>query len=271
MGSSAKTILEKALNSRWLTKRDREILVLLYYRKVLTPKEIWKIHSPQLTTGLRIFQNRLHILEKHKLIKHYWYGEKHYVLNTAGAYLVADTLGIPYEQLKWRINDMQTVTNLEHYKRINEVGILLNSQYNLIRFKVGVKIETKNSYFITDALGTLIHKKQFDFYLELDRGTQSPKIYGVEGKVHNYSQAYLKGLYKEDFKMFPFVLIVTMKNKKRAEKIVQYIAEAKKKLHTDETYMVTTMEELRKNPYGAIWIVPFKNKKYSVLQGGLPL
>ncbi len=103
---SAERVFELA---RHLTERDREIALVLYEQQVLTTDQLQLLFF----SSRRRAQDRLLFLYRHRVVDRFYpplplgagKAQAHWLLDEAGAILVAAMLGLERKQLGWRRRD----------------------------------------------------------------------------------------------------------------------------------------------------------------------
>jgi hypothetical protein len=222
-----------------LTKRDIEVLKLLYYNRFLHGGQIaelfYKYKNDEVNLRRDVIaRRRLWKMIKNKLVKEYVpYANKKkiYALDDAGVELVCSIVGTKYENYAKRENILN-MGLMEHSLEINDFYINLSNycrdhNYTIKTFQVErhnrrTFTHNKQSYtfqpdiffIITNATG-----KGKVYYAELDRNTEAPKKFAK--KVINYEAFYHQELQKEDWNnqnIRPDI-IVLCDNKNRLERL----------------------------------------------------
>lgn len=254
------------MNYRWMTERDVEIVMEVHRRRVLSIRQLADLFCYGMRSGRDIMYQRVRKLVGAKMLREIWMARRKYVmLGAGGEVLVASRLRIDRKELKGKVRGQQTVQNIEHYELTNDVGILL-ARHGDVDFYVGPRYDLGSTFCSPDALGTFTRKRVFDFYLEADRGTQSPKTF--RKKVSRYEELLRSGKYKQDFERFPYVLVITSAGEGRILALAEAILAAKK---TPITFMLADFEAFSRDPLGEVFFVPGRDRRYSVLAGGRPL
>jgi hypothetical protein len=118
-----------------LTDRDRQIANDCYEHRVLTTEQLRRLHF----TDARSATRRLHALHELRVLERFrptWRrGEGsnpyHWILDTAGAYVVAAIRGLERHQLAWKQQPLETVAGsatLAHRRATNEFATRLIAQ-----------------------------------------------------------------------------------------------------------------------------------------------
>lgn len=184
-----------------LTKRDREIALDCYEHHVLRTDQIKRLHF----TGLRTATVRLQllydlrVLDRFRPIARRGDGSTpyHWVLDEAGALVVADHKGIARSQLHYTHEDalrIATSRNLDHHAEANELFTRLavdaNRSGGALSEWYGVR--TLAHMFagavIPDGYGVLSlpHRPALHLLLELDRGTETARV--LREKAKRYAE-----------------------------------------------------------------------------------
>lgn len=189
-----------SLGSR-LTERDRQIALDCYEHHVLTTEQLQRLHF----AGLRATRARLHILYTLRVIDRFrppWpRGEgstpHHWVLDDAGAHVVAEMLDVKRRKLNWRHSTALAIARspkLRHHIETNEFFTRLEEEAFT---KGGALAEwygertthelfegiTPDGYCVLD----LPEQAPLHILLELDRGTEHPKR--LHDKATRYARA----------------------------------------------------------------------------------
>jgi hypothetical protein len=124
----------------------------------------------------------------------------------------------------------------------------------------GAEVTMKPDGFISMSLskdGT----KGFDYYffLEVDRSEEvQEKLVGKAGCYFEYYKsgdfAIRNGGSKDDYKKFPFRVLFVFKTTKRRNNTAERLLQAG--LPISKQFCLTTLEEVQRDPFGAIWINP---------------
>ena len=184
-----------------LTERDREIVLSLYDHQLLTTDQLELLYF----SSKRRAQDRLLFLYRQRLLDRFYppspFGagkpQAHWLLDEAGAILVAASLGIERKQLSWsRRDDWASHPQLRHRLELNRfvtdlIGATLNDQV------LGVR-----AWYSSRDAAELLHTERLrpdcgfvldtaagaiECWLEWDRGTETQAR--LESKLHGYRNA----------------------------------------------------------------------------------
>jgi Replication-relaxation len=119
------------LGSR-LTERDRQIALDCYEHHVFTTEQLQRLHF----SGLRTARTRLQILYTLRVLDRFrppWRRREgstphHWILDEAGAHIVAELHGIERRELRWRHSTALALAGsvkLRHHLQVNEFFVLL--------------------------------------------------------------------------------------------------------------------------------------------------
>jgi hypothetical protein len=236
---------------RWMTVRDRQVIVSVYKHLILNSKQVEEIHFKGYNNSRIIALRRLKKLVDNRFLKLHWYGYnkrgtmQHFTITNRGAMIISSELDIDLIDIK--VNDAGIISNIEHSSLIADFHInLLNNDFEVKNFTSDkhnlseFKYMGKEYKLEPDGKGiavSLITNKNYPFYLEMDRGTMSYEYFKL--KIPKYELFYASGKYKEEFNSFPLVIIVTTDDI-RMKRMEQIIAKTKQ---TDITYLITTIEK----------------------------
>jgi hypothetical protein len=174
------------LGSR-LTDRDRQIAVDCYDHRVLTTEQLMRLHFRGLrTTTLRLGTlYQLRVLDRFRPPR--WRpgtgtNPYHWILDEAGAHVVAAQLDMERRRLRWQHADAVGIaqsSKLRHHIEINEFFSLLSLeaqlQHGALHEWYGERItSTLFKGVVPDGYGVinLPHRPPVHVLLELDRGTE---------------------------------------------------------------------------------------------------
>ncbi len=189
------------LGSR-LTDRDRQIALDCYEHHVLTTSQLQRLHF----AGLRTAEVRLDVLYGLRVLDRFRPPARHgagtapyhWILDQAGAYVVAEQYGIERRELKWRHATALALADsmkLRHHVEINEFFAQLTHE---VTAKGGALAEWYGERTIhglfsgviwPDGYGvlTLPDRSPLHFLLELDRATE-PAVQ-LRDKAKRYAKA----------------------------------------------------------------------------------
>jgi diadenosine tetraphosphatase ApaH/serine/threonine PP2A family protein phosphatase len=177
-----------SLGSR-LTDRDRQIAVDCYDHHVLTTQQLLRLHFD----GLRSTTARLNTLYQLRVLDRFRpsmpMGEGtapyHWVLDEAGAHIVAAREEIERRSLRWRHSDAIKVAysgKLRHHIEINEFFSLLSQEAEAEDGKLDQWYGERTTHRLFDGITpdgygvvTLPHRPPVHLLLELDRATEPSK------------------------------------------------------------------------------------------------
>lgn len=177
-----------SLGSR-LTDRDRQIAVDCYDHHVLTTRQLLRLHFD----GLRCTTARLNILYQLRVLDRFRpsmpMGEGtapyHWVLDEAGAHIVAAREEIERRSLRWRHSDAIRVAysgKLRHHIEINEFFSLLSAEAEAKDGRLAEWYGERTTHRLFDGMTpdgwgvlTLPHRPPVHLLLELDRATEPTK------------------------------------------------------------------------------------------------
>jgi hypothetical protein len=184
-----------------LTDRDRRIAVECYEQHVLTTDQIQRLYFPGLRGATRRLQTlyELRVLDRFRPNKRRGDGTApyHWVLDEAGAIIVADHRGIPRSQLHYNLADALAVAasrNLTHHVESNEFFTRLAVESSRAGGSLSewYGVRTLAHLFanasVPDSYGvlTLPGRAPLHLLLELDRGTESSRV--LRKKAEGYTR-----------------------------------------------------------------------------------
>lgn len=184
-----------------VTDRDRQIAVDCYEHHALTSDQLRRLHF----RGLRTTAARLQLLYELRVLDRFRPSARpgegshpyHWILDEAGALLVADRKGIDRDQLHYRHEDglkLATSRNLAHHVEVNEFFTRLAGEANAgggeLREWYGVRTlaHMLAGRVVPDAYGVLAMPDALPLHilLELDRGTEAAKV--LREKAARYAE-----------------------------------------------------------------------------------
>ncbi|MGD0206161.1 MAG: replication-relaxation family protein [Verrucomicrobiota bacterium] len=99
----------------------------------------------------------------------------------------------------------------------------------------------------------------YEFFLELDRSQEIQEI--LVGKAGCYFEYYKSGDFavrngasSDDYKKFPFRVLMVLKTAKRRNNTAERLLQAN--LPVSKQFCLSTFEEVIRDPFGAIWVNP---------------
>lgn len=182
-----------------LTERDRRIAVECYEQHVLTTDQITRLYFPALRGATRRLQTlyELRVLDRFRPTKPRGEGTApyHWVLDEAGAIIVADHKGIPSSELHYSHADalgLATSRNLTHHVEGNEFFTRLAVESSRAGGSLSewYGVRTLAHLFanasIPDGYGvvTLPRREPMHLLLELDRGTEASRVLRKKAQVY---------------------------------------------------------------------------------------
>lgn len=183
-----------------LTDRDRRIAVECYEQHVLTTDQIQRLYFPGPRSASRRLQTlyRLRVLDRFRPVRQRGEGTApyHWVLDEAGALLVADHKGVPRRELRYSHADalaIATSRNLTHHVESNEFFTRLAVEASRTGGSLSEWYGTRTlarlfaNASVPDGYGvlTLPDRAPLHLLLELDRGTESSRV--LQKKAETYA------------------------------------------------------------------------------------
>ena len=210
MRVSAERVLELA---RHLTERDREIAMVLFEQQVLTTDQLTLLFF----SSRRRAQDRLLFLYRHRVVDRFYphapFGsgkaQAHWLLDEAGAILVAARLGVERKKLGWqRRDDWGSHPQLAHRLETNRfvtdlIAATLTDPSMGVMWWAG-PAEAARSFDVDPHLPSprpdagfevVCSAGQIECHLEWDRATETSKR--LRDKFHAYLQVHEHWDYKE--------------------------------------------------------------------------
>lgn len=200
-----------------VTDRDRQIALDCYEHHVLTTDQLRRLHFK----GLRTTTARLQLLYELRVLDRFRPSTRpgegshpyHWILDEAGALLVADRKGIRRDELHYRHEDgvkLATSRNLTHHVEVNELFTRLAVEANAgggeLREWYGVRTlaHMLAGRVVPDAYGVLAmpDAPPLHILLELDRGTEAGKV--LREKADRYAEILPRSGLRD---LDPFVLL----------------------------------------------------------------
>ncbi len=186
-----------SLGSR-LTERDRQIALDCYEHHVFTTEQLQRLHF----SGMRTARARLHALYTLRVLDRFrppWpRGESstphHWVLDEAGAHVVAGMQGVTRRELNWRHSTAFAIANstkLRHHIEINEFFVRLAQEASTAGGALTEWYGERTTHQLFDGItpdgyGVLDLPAQAPLHivLELDRATEHPR------RLHDKASRY---------------------------------------------------------------------------------
>ncbi len=185
-----------------LTERDRQIALDCYEHHVLTTDQLKRLHFK----GLRTATVRLQLLYDLRVLDRFrptakrgeGFAPYHWILDEAGALIVADHKGIDRSQLHYTHHEalrIATSHNLSHHVEANQfftrLAVEANQAGGALAEWYGVRTLAHlfAGHVIPDGWGVLAmpNRPPLHLLLELDRGTEPPQV--LRAKAKRYSDA----------------------------------------------------------------------------------
>jgi hypothetical protein len=204
-----------ALASR-LTDRDRRVALDCFEHRVLTTEQLRRLHF----RGSRTARRRLQKLRELRVLASFrppsqpgeGGAENHWVLDEAGAFVVAAELGLERAELRWRAQTALAIassTKLAHQLAVNAFFTRLAEEAR----NPGGELERwwgeRRSRDVLDGIATpdgygrlrLPDETALEFLLELDRGSED------HGRLREKARRYAKALPRSELRD-PLVLLL---------------------------------------------------------------
>ncbi len=216
-----------------LTERDRRIALDCYEHHVLTTDQLKRLYF----TGLRTATARLQLLYDLRVLDRFRPGARrgegtlpyHWILDEAGALIVADHKGIERGELHYTHADAlgyATSRNLTHHVEVNEFFTRLAVEANRAQGALSewYGLRTLAHLFagtlLPDGYGvlTLPRRAPLHILLELDRGTETSRI--LREKAKRYAEILPRSSLRD---LHPFVILAAP-SVRRAETATAAIA-----------------------------------------------
>ncbi len=208
MRVSAERVFELA---RHLTERDREIALALYEHQLLTTDQL----SLLFFSSKRRAQNRLRFLYDERVLDRFYpsrpYGlgkpQAHWLLDEAGAILVAASLNLERKQLGWqRRDDWASYPQLLHRLEVNHFVIdliaatLKDESLGVSEWwgsrRAAARLSDRDRYSrpIPDS-GFVLETARgpIECYLEWDRGTETLARLGEKVRLYRHAEVHSPG------------------------------------------------------------------------------
>ncbi|ADB53609.1 replication-relaxation family protein [Conexibacter woesei] len=185
-----------------LTDRDRQIVIDCYEHTTLTTDQLTRLHFRHPNTA----RERLDVLYRLRMLDRFRpevrLGEGsapyHWILDEAGAHVVADELGLDREQLRWRHATAARVavsSKLDHHVATNEffvrLAVELRAAGGSLHEWYGEKTTSRllGGIVTPDGYGVLHlpDRAPLHLLLEVDRGTEP--LRRIREKIDRYSKA----------------------------------------------------------------------------------
>jgi hypothetical protein len=244
-----------------LTDRDREITLALYEHRILTSSQLTLLFF----SGRRRAMDRLLFLYRARVLDRFYpprpsaYGkpQAHWLLDEAGAHIVAACLGMDRRALPWRQREnWGTHPQLAHHLEVNTfvveliaatlphpaIGVAQWSGPVTLRDDPGLeraRLVPDAGFLLSTSTGVV------DCVLEWDRGTEPGSV--LERKLRRYSKA---ATYTRQLRCLLFVV----PSQRRARTLADIAGRSQPMLRDGWPVFVATVPELREfGPLGPIW------------------
>lgn len=269
--------LETVMDKKWLTKRDRQIIIDLYYSKVMNSDQIENIYFKYDENGNEnkysriITLRRLKKLVNHDILKKFWFSYnnkssmQHFYLGPVGIEIVTNELNLSKDDLKWVPKGPQSFTFIENTIETINLRVYFQRYIKIHKFvveqlgRIYYNHNGTKKFIEPDAtLYCEINNKDRVFLIERDRGTMN--ISAIREKLKNYELCYLSQDWSNYFSYFPITLFVTTTNTRLNELLKIF----ENYLTTDLTFLFTTYEEAKTNIMYKIWRMPKTNNLYQL-------
>jgi hypothetical protein len=219
-----------ALASR-LTDRDRRIALDCYEHRVLTTEQVRRLHfGAERTARERLQELReLRVLASFRPAAHAGKGSapNHWVLDEAGALVVAAELGLERAELRWRAQAALAIASsskLAHQLAVNEFFTRLTDEARDVEGALDRWWGERRSRDLLDGIATpdgygrlrLAGEQTVEFLLELDRGSED------HGRLKEKARRYAKALPRSELRD-PLVLLL-LPSPERTARVAEHLA-----------------------------------------------
>jgi hypothetical protein len=208
---------EVAALAAHITERDRRIALDCYEHHVLTTDQLWRLHFTHIRGAeIRLRQlYELRVLERFRPQPKVGEGSRpyHWILDEAGALLVADWKGIDRSELRYTRDDglrLAGSRNLTHHVEANEFFVRLAVEAHRaggeLREWFGVRTLAYmfSGVVVPDGYGVLVMPgaPPLHVLLELDRATEAAQV------LHDKAKRYAETLPHSSLRdLHPFVIL----------------------------------------------------------------
>ncbi|MDB5054060.1 MAG: hypothetical protein JWM44_2110 [Bacilli bacterium] len=277
---------------KWFTPKDIDIVMAIYYHRILTTSQLTELGFYSSKSAARLIKSRCKRLRDNFVIDSFQpavdnvvgASENHYMLNEVGAYVVADYLEKKnIKEIGWtpRHNEIM-MHNIYHTIEINNIFTAFRKEATLQKQRINRHLTSEEyqkslddvfqvektiaEYLITEQLsgsdggkikfnpdGLMILKyneNSVPFFIEVDRNTM--QLYDFAAKIPRYEAYARSRLWEAPFGgFFPKILVCTTDERRMIElaRTVQDTLKVKAL-----NWYFTTIEKVKDNPYGSIWI-----------------
>lgn len=278
--------LQDILQKPVLTKRDKEVLLAVYFHRCLTTEQLAEMFFKY--DGKGRMNNQASLIARRRLRKMFDYclidrffidvgenngsSQAHIVLDTLGAKVVAGLLNMPLNELQWRYEMNETrLPYLGHMIKINDFYVRLlrkarEAGHEVTWFHTENHVRHEFRYwnerviFNPDAYGQYwMGDEGFHYFLEMDNGTMTPGVF--QKKHQRYTAFYASEEYSKHYENFPLVLTVTT-TWERAEQLRRVIEKVD---DTDVEWYFTSEECFNTDPLGRIWLGKEKEEPVKIV------
>jgi hypothetical protein len=270
--------LQDVIQSPSITRRDKDVLLSLYYHRCLTTRQIAEIHYKYNYKGKEnsqaelIARRRIRNLFDKQLVDRFFVdvgnegsSQGHIVLDQLGAKVVAGLLNQKAEDIHWSYDmNAAKLPYLAHMIDTNNFYIYLLRKARELKHEVtGFRTENHCRHDFKfwgermvcnpDAYGQYWIPSEgkedegFHFFLEWDNGTMTSSVF--QRKHKRYSAFYASGAYESIYQEFPLILTVAP-TKDRALQLRKAIYGID---NTDLQWLFAAKEDVEVDPLGTIW------------------
>jgi hypothetical protein len=267
--------LHDVLQKPILTKRDKEVLLSIYYHRCLTTEQVAELHfqydsKGQVNTQSSVIaRRRLRKLFDYALIDRFFVdvgegqgsSQAHMVLDSLGAKVIAGLLNMNLDDVNWRYDMNEArLPYLGHMVAVNNFHLYFlrsarQKGHEALDFRTENHIRHEFKYwgqrmvFNPDAYGQYwAGEEGFHYFLEWDNGTMTPLTY--QKKHQRYTAFYDSDEYLKFYETYPVILTVTT-TRERAAALSRVIREVD---NTDKMWLFAASEDVRQNGVKTIWI-----------------
>jgi len=235
-----------------IQERDVQILLDLHEHRVLTTEQIAELHFPSYHVGWK----RLHVLEQLGFVRHFqpahWHGSApyHFVLDEAGALLVAVRFDTDLKSLGWKPEDAIRIARSQARDHLVQANGFFTRLAWACRTSGGATLtewlgerRAGRGWGVAiqpDGAGRLrCEGSEIGFFFELDRGTETHGQ--LLAKLRRYSEVAL-------LPDVPRTVLFAFPSERRE-------TEARKALHVAGMSVATTVLELTMaDPLAPVWL-----------------
>lgn len=273
-GDAEITATEALQKKASLTRRDKDMLLSLYYQRCLTTRQIAEMHYRYNYNGQEnnqaelIARRRIRKLFDNHIVDRFFIdvgnegsSQGHIVLDELGAKVVAGMLNQPLSEISWtyEMNEAR-LPYLKHMVDTNNFYLYLLRAARAQGHEVSdfrtenhcrhvFKFWGETMICNPDAYGQYWFNEEdgFHFFLEWDNGTMTPQVF--QRKHKRYSAFYGSGIYASTYGEFPLILTVAP-TEARALQLRDCIYGID---NTDLQWLFTSKDQVEADPLGCIW------------------